>query len=103
MGGETPMRFDKKAIFIRTLRDEYDPEIGGMKPIEIRDEKYCSCRALGVELKNELLSKIDVGAISLVIKGLGKDYDQVEIDGKRYQVLAKEIFRTKTGYMVGEI
>lgn len=103
MGGETPMRFDKKVIFIRTLRDEYDPETGGMKPIEIQDEKYCSCRALGVELKNELLSKIDVGAISLVIKGLGKDYDQVEIDGKRYQVLAKEIFRTKTGYMVGEI
>lgn len=97
------MRFDKKVIFIRTLRDEYDPEIGGMKPIEIQDEKYCSCRALGVELKNEFLSKIDVGAISLVIKGLGKDYDQVEIDGKRYQVLAKEIFRTKTGYMVGEI
>ena len=97
------MRFDKKAIFIKTLREEYDPEIGGMKPIEILDEKYCSYRTLGLELKNELLSKIDVGAISIVIKGLGKDYDQVEINGKRYKVLAKEIFRTKTGYLVGEI
>ena len=97
------MRFDKKVIFIRTLGESYDPEIGGVKSTEIKDEKYCSYRALGVDLKNELLSKIDVGAISIVIKGKGKDYDQVEIDGERYKVLAKEIFRTKTGYIVGEI
>lgn len=97
------MRFDTKAIFIKKEKERYNPKIGGMEAKEIRDTKYCSYRNVGLKEQNELFSKVDVGAISLVVKGKSPDYEFVEIKNKRYKVLAKEEFRQKTGYIVGEI
>lgn len=97
------MRFDTKAIFIKKEKERYNPKIGGMEAKEIRDTKYCSYRNVGLKEQNELFSKVDVGAISLVVKGKSPDYEFVEIKNKRYKVLAKEEFRQKTGYIVGAI
>ena len=100
---KTVMRFDTKAIFIKKEKERYNPKIGGMEAKEIRDTKYCSYRNVGLKEQNELFSKVDVGAISLVVKGKSPDYEFVEIKNKRYKVLAKEEFRQKTGYIVGGV
>lgn len=97
------MRFDTKVIFIKEGEEKYNPQIGGMEATEKRDIKYCSYRSVSLKEQNELFSKVDVGAISLVVKGKSPDYDYVILKDKKYKVLAKENFRQKTGYVVGEI
>lgn len=97
------MRFDTKVIFIKKDKEKYNPKIGGMEATETRDIKFCSYRAVSLREQNELFSKVDVGAISLVVKGKSSEYDYVILNDKKYKILAKENYRTKTGYIVGEI
>lgn len=97
------MRFDTKAIFIKSGEEKYNPKTGSMEATEKRDVKYCSYRSVGLKEQNELFSKVDVGAISLVVKGKSPDYDYVILNDKKYKVLAKEDFRQKTGYIVGQV
>lgn len=97
------MRFDKKVVFVKKGNESYNPNTGEMESKDLRDERYVSLRSVGVDEKNEILGKIDLKAYSLVLKGRGKDYDYVLIDGANFKVLSKEEFRNKTGYIVGEV
>lgn len=97
------MRFDKLATFIKVEGEKYNPAIGGIENIETKDKLYCSYRSLGVKEQNELFGKIDVNAVSLVIKGKGKDYNYIVLGDTKHKVLAVQRFRHKTGYLIGEV
>ena len=103
MGGETTMRFDKLAAFVKVHEEEYNPAIGGMESRKEEDTLYCSYRSLGVKEQNELFGKVNVNAASLVIKGEGKDYEYIILGENKHRVLAVQRLRHKTGYLIGEV
>ena len=98
------MRYDKIIYFVKEGEDEYDYATGDYVTTEpIKHEMWANVSDTGTERMQLIYGALKQGAITVRIVGkYDKEFDYIEVEGKKYNVDAFRTFRNDQAFNLSE-
>ena len=98
------MRYDKRIYFVKEGEDEYDYSTGNYVTTEpIKHEVWANVSDTGTERMRLIYGALKQGAITVRIVGkYEKEFDYIEVEGKKYNVDAFRTFRNDQAFNLSE-
>lgn len=98
------MRYDQKIYFVKEGEDVYDHDTGDYITTEpIKHEMWANVSDTGTERMQLIYGALKQGAITVRIQGkYEKEFDYIEVEGKKYNVDAFKTFRNDQAFNLSE-
>ena len=98
------MRYDQRVYFVKEGEDEYDYATGDYIATEpIKHEVWANVSDTGTERMQLIYGALKQGAITVRIVGKhDKEFDYIEVEGKKYNVDAFRTFRNDQAFNLSE-
>ena len=98
------MRYDQKIYFVKEGEEEYDYDTGNYTAGEpIKEEVWANVSDTGTERMQLIYGALKQGAITVRIVGkYEKEFDYIEVEGKKYNVDAFRTFRNDQAFNLSE-
>lgn len=98
------MRYDQKIYFVKEGEDEYDYDTGDYITTEpVKDEVWANVSDTGTERMQLVYGALKQGAITVRIIGkYDKEFDYIEVEGKKYNADAFRTFRNDQSFNLSE-
>ena len=98
------VRYDKQIFFVKEGEEVYDYETGDYVTTEpIKHEAWANVSDTGTERMRLIYGNLKQGAITVRIVGkYDKEFDYIEVEGKKYNVDAFRTFRNDQTFNLSE-
>src|SRR5690625_2406364 len=98
------MRYDQRIYFVIEGEDVYDYDIGDYVTTEpIKHDVWANVSDTGTERMQLIYGNLKQGAITVRIVGkYDKEFDYIEVEGKKYNVDAFRTFRNDQAFNLSE-
>ena len=97
------MRYNTRIYFV-TEGEEYNYDTGDYEPVElVKDEVWANVSDTDTERMQLIYGTLKQGAITVRIVGkYDKEFDYIEVEGKKYNVDAFRTFRNDQAFNLSE-
>src|SRR5690625_4689494 len=97
------MRYNTRIYFV-TEHEEYNYDTGHYEPVElVKGEAWANVADTGTERMRLIYGSVKQGAITARIVGkYDKEFDYIEVEGKKYNVDAFRTFRNDQAFNLSE-